>query len=290
MPGPYYLRIGGIGLLLDTDQILPEDPHFIPFLTEPFEPDWTARFRRTEKLPPVPDEVILEDSCRRVHAGPEGKSLQTWFDPPRDLTPYAVVDSDASKRLIRVDYLAKGIHCVNQMRNSFAHLNFERLLIQQERLCFHAACVETSLGGILFSGPSGIGKSTQAQLWCEHRGAVLVNGDRPILSKENNGWNAWGSPYAGSSKCHINESCAISAIVMLRQAPVCSIRRLNCTQAVRSIWAGLTVHIWDDEFVARAFDLAAELSAQIPVYELVCTPDIQAVTCLENALRKECGS
>lgn len=290
MPEPYYLRIGGIDLLIETDQSLPEDPHFLPFLTQPFDPDWTVQFRRTEALPPIPELVIREDSCWRVHASSEGKYLQTWFDPPRDLTPYAVVDFDADQRRIRVDYLKKGAHCVSQMRNSFSHLNFEHLLIHCERLCLHAACVQTSLGGILFSGASGIGKSTQANLWCDHRGAVQINGDRPILSRGTDGWHAWGSPYAGSSRCHINESCPVAAIVMLRQAPMCSIRRLDPAQAVRRIWSGLTVHTWDAEFVTRAFDLAMELAEQVPVYELSCTPDIRAVSCLEEALRKECGA
>lgn len=289
MPEPFCLRIGGIDLQIDTDQVLPEDPHFQPFLTGSSEPDWTARFRRTQTLPPVPERVIREDSCWRIHAGSEGKYLQTWFDPPRDLTPYAVVDFDANQRRIQVDYLEKGAHCVSQMRNSFSHLSFEQLLISENRLCLHAACVRTELGGILFSGPSGIGKSTQAKLWCDFRSAAQINGDRPILSRENGGWLAWGSPYAGSSRCHINESCPVAAIVMLCQSPECSIRRLTAAQAVRSIWSGLTVHTWNEEFVTRAFDLAMELTRQVPVYELFCTPDIRAVSCLEEALRKECG-
>lgn len=287
MPRPHYLRIADIGLMLDTDQVLPEDPHFLPFQTEPFEPDWTVCFRQTDTLPPVPDRVIHEDSCWRIHARSEEKYLQTWFDPPRDYEPYAVVDCDDSNRLIQVDYLAKGAHCVCQMKNSFSHLNWERLLILENRLGFHAAVVRTDLGGILFSGSSGIGKSTQAQLWCDHRNAVQINGDRPILSKDKDGWLAWGSPYAGSSRCHINESCPVSAIVMLRQAPVCTIRRLSPAWAVRSIWSGLTVHTWDDTFVTRAFDLATELATQVPVFEFACTPDELAVSFLEDCLRKE---
>lgn len=286
----YYLHIGGIRLVMDTDQLLPEEPNFLPFLTAPMEPHWTVRFRQTEKLPPVPERVIHEDVCWRIHSRSEGKYLQSWFDPPRDYSPYAVVSCDAAEKRIQVDYLAKGAHCVNAMHNSFSHLNFEKLLIQHERLCVHAACVQTHLGGILFSGPSGIGKSTQAALWCDHRGGRQINGDRPILSQEGERWRAWGSPYAGSSDCHLNESCPVTAIVMLRQSPECSIRRLNPAQALRSIWSGLTVHTWDEEFVTRAFDLAAELAGQIPVYEFACTPDVEAVAFLEAAIREECGS
>lgn len=286
----YHLQIAGIRLMLETDQILPAAPHFLPFLTDPEKPDWTIRFRQTDVLPPVPEQVIHEDSCRRIHAGLAGEYLQSWFDPPRDYSPYAVVSCDPAGRSMQVDYLAKGAHCVARMQNSFSHLNLERLLIRHDRLCLHAACVQTPLGGILFSGPSGIGKSTQANLWCSLRGGRQINGDRPILSREAGEWRAWGSPYAGSSDCHLNESCPVAAIVMLRQAPVCSIRRLDPARAVRHIWSGLTVHNWDEEFVTRAFDLAMELAQQIPVYEFRCTPDEQAVSCLEAAIREECGA
>ena len=150
-----------------------------------------------------------------------------------------------------------------------------------------AACVDTSLGGILFSGVSGIGKSTQANLWCKYRGAKQINGDRPILSKENGGWTAWGSPYAGSSNVHVNDSCDIAAIVLLKQAERCAIRKLSTAEAFRGVWAGLTVRTWDAAFVERASELTIELATGLPVYEFCCTPDEEAVRFLEEELRKD---
>ena len=72
--------------------------------------------------------------------------------------------------------------------------------------------------GLLFSGPSVIGKSTQAALW-ERHGARLLNGDRTVLGPGPAGWTAWGSPYAGSSRCFCSEQRTIGAIVVLEQAP-----------------------------------------------------------------------
>jgi hypothetical protein len=173
------------------------------------------------------------------------------------------------------------------MQNSFFHVGIESLMLYRERLCFHAACVRTALGGILFSGPSGIGKSTQADLWCKYRGAEQINGDRPILSKGEEGWLAWGSPYAGSSRCYVNASCPVRAIVMLRQAGSCSLRRLSAREAFRAVWSGLTVPAWDAKAMETACDLALELSAAVPVYEFGCTPDAAAVEFLEQGLGKD---
>ena len=186
-----------------------------------------------------------------------------------------------------MEYLEKGAPMIRDLHSAFFHIGFEGLMIRENRLILHAACVRTSFGGILFSGPSGIGKSTQAELWCKYRGAELINGDRPILTPDVAEWRAWGSPYAGSSKCYRNESCPIAAIVMLEQAETCAIRQLKPQEAFRSVWSGTAVQSWDSVFVERASDLVLDLIGKIPVYELKNTPDEAAVECLEAALRKE---
>ncbi len=127
----------------------------------------------------------------------------------------------------------------------------------------------------------------QADLWCKHRSSVLLNGDRPIIGKEHEIWTGWGSPYAGSSRCHVNESNPITAIVLLKQASQCSIRRLDLREGVRRIYAGLTVYSWDAAFSVASFDFAVELASELPVYELCCTPDEAAVEILEQTLQKE---
>jgi len=281
------LRIAGISISLQS--FLPWKPEeaFLPFVEAAENPDYRAIFHLTDTLPPIPGEVIYEGECYRVHPDGKGDCLHSFFDPPRDTTAYAVTEFDRENGLVRISCLPKGVHCISRMHSSFAHIDFISMLIGMDRLCLHAACVDTPLGGILFSGPSGIGKSTQAELWCTCRGAKQINGDRPILSKEEGGWLAWGSPFAGSSGCHINENCPVRAIVMLEQGPRCHIRRLNPSEAFREIWAGLTVHGWDRQFMERAVDLTLKLIGDVPVYRYICTPDASAVQYLEARLEED---
>lgn len=281
------LEIAGVSMELRSFQKWEVEDTFLPFEKETDDPDYIAIFQQTEVLPALPDAVIHEDECYRVHPDGKGGYLRSFFDAPRDFTPYAVAEYDHDRGEIWIDCLPKGVHCVSELHNSFFHLGFESILIHKERLCLHAACVNTSPGGLLFSGPSGIGKSTQAGLWQQHRGAKLINGDRPILSKDNGSWLAWGSPYAGSSKCHINENCPVSAIIMLRQAENCTLRRLSLPEAFKAVWSGLTVHNWDRTFVEAAVELTLELINTVPVFEFSCTPDLNAVKFLEQELKKE---
>lgn len=282
----YRLSLAGITISLETDRQLALGQEFMPFLDNEATPDVHVSFQQVAKLPDIPEKILHEDNCYRVHPDGHGGYLRSFFDAPRDLTAYAVAAYDYEQRKIRVEYLEKGASCVSQIQNSFFHLGLESILLQENRLCLHAACVKTHLGGILFSGKSGIGKSTQADLWCRHRDAKLINGDRPILSKAEEGWLAWGSPYAGSSQCHINENTSVSAIVMLRQEPQCSLRRLSQPEAFRAIWSGLTMNSWNEKLVERAADLTMELVHRVPVFEFGCTPKPQAVDFLEGELQK----
>ena len=282
------LEIAGITLSLQSAARWNDEPEFQPFVKKAENPDFRILFYETDRLPPLSPDVLYEDACYRVHPDGQGGYIRSFFDAPRDMTPYAVVDEDYANGSIRIMYLPKGAHCVSEIRNSFFHIGFEKILMSKKRLCLHASCVDTTHGGLLFSGPSGIGKSTQSELWCRYRGARLINGDRPILSADKSGWRAWGSPYAGSSRCHVNENCPVRAVIMLEQADHCSIARLSLSEAFRAVWSGLTVYSWDKRFVEEAVNLTMALTADIPVYRFACTPDENAVDVLEQEIKGGC--
>lgn len=284
----YDLSVAGVRLRLMSQQQFPSDTSFTPFLVQNMaEPQYLVEYRLVQQLPPIPPKVLYEGQCDRFHASDNGAWVRSFFDAPHSKEPYAVGRYDYQNGRITIAYLEQGKHCVSEFSNSFFHLGLERLMMQEHKFCFHAALIRSHLGSILFSGPSGIGKSTQADLWCKYRDSVLLNGDRPIIGKDHGVWTGWGSPYAGSSRCHVNESCPIAAVVLLKQAPQCSIRRLELREGVRRIYAGLTVYSWEAAFSAAAFDFALEMASELPVYELSCTPDVAAVEILEQTLRKE---
>lgn len=176
---------------------------------------------------------------------------------------------------------------LNQSGNTFFHIGLEQIMVREQRLIFHAACIETIYGGILFTGPSGAGKSTQADLWIKHRNAFLINGDRPILSVDESGWKAWGSPYAGSSRCYVNKSCDIRAIVRVVQDSENKVVKLKGSNAFSTVFSGVTVNDWSREDVHMASELVIHLINSIPVYELHCTKSKEAIEILETVLKGE---
>lgn len=282
----YRLRISGVGITIASPQPLPVTERFAPFLTEEKQTDFLVEYREVPTLAVPWGEPVYKGERFWVWQDGDGGFSRWFFDGMQDNACFARSRQDREDHVL-VDYSPIGRELVSDMGNCFAFSGWEMLLLQKEQLLLHASCVDTPLGGLLFSGPSGIGKSTQAELWRQYGGASLINGDRPILSRDELGWHAWGSPYAGSSRHFVNGSCVLRAVVLLKQAKSCTLRPLPGAEAFRRIFAGTTVNSWDKSSVQKVCRLTEQLVSELPVYELSCTPDRAAVELLRAELERK---
>lgn len=94
----------------------------------------------------------------------------------------------------------------------------ERLVGMAGGAILHSSFIEVGGKAVLFTAPSGTGKSTQAELWRENRGAVVINGDRSVLRIIDSVPCASGLPYSGSSGICLNRTLPLRAIVYIEQA------------------------------------------------------------------------
>lgn len=146
----------------------------------------------------------------------------------------------------------------------------------------HASWIRYQDRGILFTGHSGIGKSTQAALWEKLRGAELINGDRAAVFPVPGGAEVRGVPYCGSSRVNKNQTVPLAAVVCLSQAPENRITRLTGMQAFRSLWEGCSVNLWDQADIGKATQAVVDTVSAVSVFHLACTPDERAVLTLEK--------
>ncbi len=94
-----------------------------------------------------------------------------------------------------------------------------------ERLVFHnvllmhgsALCIDGQ--AIIFTAPSGTGKSTHARLWREAFGerVWMVNDDKPLIRIENGAAAVHGTPWDGGRHLSRNASAPLRAIVKLER-------------------------------------------------------------------------
>lgn len=203
------------------------------------------------------------------------------------------VDEGWEKAYIRAEYGEKESCVQVRMSEPITHIGVktvlnamgaEHLVAEAGGFVFHCAYIAWNGRAILFTAPSGTGKSTQAELWRNHRGAEIINGDRGAVCVSEGRVMAAGIPFSGSSSYCENRSLPIAAIVYLSQAPKTSIRKLRGMEAFFKIWEGVSVNAWAKEDVERVASAAQTVAEEIPVYHLACTPDESAVAALEAVM------
>lgn len=170
------------------------------------------------------------------------------------------------------------------LKTTLECIGTEHLTIENNGFVLHSSFIKVHDGAILFTAPSGTGKSTQAELWRSLRGAEIINGDRSAVRWEGETLYAEGIPFAGSSSYCENDSFPLRAIVCLSQAPSTSIRPIKGYEAFLGIWKECSVNTWDAKDVERLSSIVARVVTTIPIFHLACTPDESAVTALEKAL------
>lgn len=286
-----WYRLGHTVIEVCSPEKVPVPENMTRFETE--KPD-SGEIRRTYEIRVVTDltgperafreacpeaREICRDRVRIRTAGDQECRLLNFYGNP---VPFALSWEEPARTRIWVMEEVLPMLVYDTVYASLFHL--EKLMLQDGALILHSAYMCREGRAVLFSAPSETGKSTQADLWEKYRGTRTVNGDRSLLLRDPDGWRAYGWPVCGSSGICQNESYPVEAIVMLYQAPVNEIRRLEGAQALQKIFGQVTVNMWDSAAQMRALDLLEPLLSEVPVFELGCTISEEAVRCLEEAL------
>ena len=141
----------------------------------------------------------------------------------------------------------------------------------------HGALVELDGQGVVFTGYSGVGKTTQAQLWEKYLQAEIINGDKLFLRCLDGQTYAYGAPWKGSSPYCLNRKVPVKAVVALRQAKENSIQKLDSLACMEYFMPHLFLPHWDQACLNRALDTFDQILGSVPVYLLKCRPDEDAV-------------
>lgn len=282
-----YYQFAGVkaAITMPVDLFFEQEFKLAPFRTEESEAEWQFRFEKREQLQPPEGNLVAEDASRQIYADTEG--CIRYLDACQSDWEIASARVEYRGRQVSVQLRSKRFPERAIVKYVLECLGVEHLLACVQGFAFHCSFLEHNGKAILFTAPSGTGKSTQAELWKKYRGARIINGDRAAVRLSEGILKAEGIPFAGSSAYCENESLPIEAIVYLGQAPVTSIRKLRGYEAFSRIWEGVSVDTWDREDMDQVSNVVQKVAETIPVYCMPCTPDESAVIVLEEALRKQ---
>ena len=151
-------------------------------------------------------------------------------------------------------------------------------------LSMHASCVGLGGNAVLFTAPSGTGKSTQSRIWKKCFGAKIVSGDRPFLQLLPNEVRACGVPWDGKEQIFLQEDYPVAAIVEVRRAKRNSLRKLSVNQAFSLMMRQCFIPMWDDCIKFSLIETIRAVSGRVPFYRLFCLPEEGSAELLKKAL------
>lgn len=282
----YYLNIAKLVLKIESPRILSFQSSVQPFETKESEEPNVVYSMSFEETMTVKKKIIYKgdfiaflegDEIGRTKGITTTKGIESVTLRKKDRDSFSIF---LPKSLKEEKVLFKQINLMN-------YLAFEDVLINHQGFLLHSSFISWQNNGILFTAPSGTGKSTQADLWKKYEDADIYNGDRTIIRKIDGKYYGFGSPYAGSSGIYRNESAPIKAIVVIEQGPDNVIRRLHGREAFLPLFRETLMNTWNKEYMEKMTDLLMDVACQIPVYHLSCRPDQGAVNTVKNEILKE---
>lgn len=272
---------GGVTFAVESTEPIERSKMCEPFRIESGAADHTIRLTFSDAIPEPPQGAAQSGPVCRWQEGGARHLLQRYSAPGK--TPqftYAVTRGTCTDVTFAESYRAgASVRAVLEAAGLFD------IFADTEMLVLHSAYIVTRGGeGILFSGPSGIGKSTQAALWERFAGAQTVNGDRALVRPAER--EVGGVFYAGTSGiCH-NVTAPLRAVVLLGQAAENRIVRARPQEAFARLLSQCAYYEWDAASAARMTELAAQLVTNVPVWRMDCRADESAVRALEEAMRR----
>jgi uncharacterized repeat protein (TIGR02543 family) len=103
---------------------------------------------------------------------------------------------------------------------------FNRAAIKYSTMLVHSSALIYDGGAYLFSGDSGVGKSTHTRLWLKAFGdkVHIMNDDKPVVKLYDDKAIAFGTPFDGASGIALNESYPLKAIIFVERGEENSVR------------------------------------------------------------------
>lgn len=155
----------------------------------------------------------------------------------------------------------------------------------------------------LFSGHSGMGKSTHTNLWKEQFGTEIINGDLNLIGWSNGEQTnigqsvdksgskghpiVYGMPWCGTSGIASIKSYPLGGIVLLGRSDNDHFESLTNDQKIVRVMQRMISPVWTEDMLETNLKCAAKLAKEVPIYYLLCTKEPSAAYVMKARIDKE---
>ena len=266
----YYYRIADITL-----QSYLQFPDFEVFACPPADAD--IILEATNDTPPSGDEVCssLVASYRSIPGG-------WFFHPINDNQGGLFVSTDYSR--LRLYSGSPNDYLSDWMILWLIRGALESKLALHGFVAMHAAAVELNGEAFLFSGPSGIGKSTWAKAWEASFGAKLISGDRSLIDVKN--MEIYGIPWDGEEQCFRNVHYPLNSICEVRHLENAYVRAMTTKQRLKLLTARCFMPGWDKKTMVVQKQNIIHLATHAKIVRAFCGPSTNDARVLQRILEE----
>lgn len=168
----------------------------------------------------------------------------------------------------------------------FHAIRFAFLVAASERGLFfiHSASFAYKERAWLFSGRSGVGKSTHTNLWKAIFGVELLNGDLNMLGIENGVIYVYGQPWCGTSGICTKKSYPLGGITFLKQGEKNDCEVPETWEKILAIVQRMVSPAWERRLLERNIAFAEKVADACFVWRLSCTPDREAAVVMKREI------
>ncbi len=167
------------------------------------------------------------------------------------------------------------------------NLFLSRLLLQRGGFLIHSSCVCVGVGkGMLFTAPSGTGKSTIAGLF-KKSGGIVINDDI-VAVRPSSTTDPRPTAYAVPMVAYRQKptSTLLKAAFLISQSPENKIVRLgNNAMAVARLMSNIIQQPLDADSISKLTEAVANVLQNIAIYTLGFKPDGEVVKLVKSEIR-----
>ena len=279
----YYYDLVDIKLCVNMPYKIKIKEESKEFIVDEIKEDIVVDFIAIDK-PIFDEDKILYNGIIRVQKTGYGIVYSIRLEPGAEPHEWFI---PIKENHYEVRYLKEKESYIEYSRNLLEIINIEQILNNFSAFILHSSFIEWKDKGILFSAPSGTGKSTQADLWDKYEDVEIINGDKAGIRKMDGRWTAYGLPFAGTSGIYKNKKAEISHIIVLRQGKENKLTKLSPREAFIKLYSETIVHTWDKEFQENIVNMITDVVQSVPIYQYECLPDKSAVDFLKEQIIKD---
>lgn len=158
-------------------------------------------------------------------------------------------------------------------------------IIDKGGFFLHCSCLKYKDEAIIFTAPSGTGKSTHASLWRRHFGdeVEMINDDKPLVREKDGKFIIYGTPWNGKHGIGANISAPVRAIVFISQAPENHAAPISPVEAL-TLLLQQTVLPSEKTALSKLLDMLGRMVENVQIYRLGCTISDEAVITIHHQI------